>query len=64
MAKLHIKEIIGHLEREMRKALEATMREHFPDQEFNGKAVYKTFNQQVEKKCNTWEIIPNKYIKS
>lgn len=64
MAKLNIEEVIDHLEDEMRKALQATLREHFPDLDFNSRAVFKTFKKQVEKKCNAWESIPNKFIRS
>jgi len=63
MAKLNIEGVIDHLESEFRKALQATLREHFPDHDANSRAVYKTFKQQVYKKCNDWESIPNKYIK-
>jgi len=64
MAKLNMEEVIDHLEDKMRKALQATIREHFPDQEFNSRAVYKTFKNEVYKKCNAWESVPNKYIRS
>ena len=64
MAKLNIEQIIDHLDREIRKALDATMREHFPHQDFNSRAVFDTFKKQVEKKCDSWESVPNKYIRS
>lgn len=64
MAKINIQEIIDHMENDMRKSLDATMREHFPDQDFNSRAVYKSFLKQVNKRCRIWETIPNKYIKS
>lgn len=64
MAKINTVEVIDHLEDAIRKALQATLKEHFPDQEFNARAVYKTFKKQVDKKCNSWEDIPNKYIRS
>jgi len=64
MAKLNIEEIINHLDLEFRKALDSTLREHFTDQEFNSRAVFKTFSKEVTKKCNSWESIPNKFIRS
>jgi len=64
MAKVNIEEFVDHLEVEVRKALEATMREHFPDQDFNSRAVFKSFKHRMVQKCNSWESIPNKYIRS
>jgi len=64
MAKINTVEVIDQLEDQIRKALHATLREHFPDLEFNARAVYKTFKKQVDKKCNSWEDIPNKYIRT
>jgi hypothetical protein len=64
MAKLSIEGFTDHLDRELRKALDATLREHFPDQNFNSRTVFKTFQEEVSKRCNDWEKIPNKYIRS
>lgn len=64
MAKVRIEEVIDHLEEDFRKALRATMQEHFPDEHFNTRAVYKTFKNQISDRCNEWENIPNKYIRS
>ena len=64
MAKINVLEVIDHLDSEIRKSLEATMREHFPHQDFNSRAVFDTFKNQMFKKCNNWESIPNKYIRS
>lgn len=64
MAKVNIEEFVDHLDLEIRKALNATLREHFPDQDFNSRKVFKTFQHEVVKKCNSWESIPNKFIRS
>jgi len=63
MAKLNIDKVVDHLEDEFRRALQLTIKEHFPDQDFNARAVYKTFKEELYKKCNDWEDIPNKYLK-
>ena len=62
MAKVKVEEIIDHLDREMRKALEATLIEHFPNQDFDTRTVFRTFKRQVYRKCNTWENVPDKYV--
>jgi len=64
MARVEIEEVIDHLEDKMRRALQSTMREHFPDQDFTARAVYKTFKKQVSMKCDDWERVPNKFIRS
>jgi len=64
MAKINIEEIIDHLEDDVRKSLEATMRSHFPNQDFNSRSVFKTFKAQIEKRCKSWETVPNKFIRS
>lgn len=64
MAKVNIEGLVGTLDLEIRKALEATLREHFSDQEYNSRTVMKTFIKELNKKCNSWESVPNKFIKS
>ena len=64
MAKLNIVEVIDHLETEFRKALNATLREQFPNQDFNSRTVFKTFKNEISNRCNSWEKIPNKYLRS
>ena len=64
MAKVKIEELIDHLDRDIRKAFEATLREHFADQQYTAREVFKTFQKQIGKKCNAWEEVPNKFIKS
>ena len=63
MAKINIEEIIDHLDSEMRRALEATIKEHFPDQDFDTRSVFRTFKRQVDRKCDTWEEVPDEFIK-
>ncbi len=64
MAKVNIEEVINHLESDMRKVLDATIREHLPYQDFNSRNVFKSFKKQVNKKCRSWESVPNKFIRS
>jgi len=64
MAKVKVDKFVDHLDREFRKALEATLREHFTDYDYNARTVFKTFQKEITKKCNDWEDIPNKFIRS
>lgn len=62
MAKVKIEEVVDHLSHEFRRALRATLEEHFPNQVFNEYEVYRTFKKEVYRKCSTWENIPDRYI--
>ena len=64
MAKLNVEQLINHLDLEVRKALEATLREYFPYEEYNSRAISKTFQKELGKRCKVWENIPNKFIRS
>lgn len=64
MAKVNVVEVVDLLEEEFRRALDATVREHFDHQDFNSRALFKTFKNQVSKKCKAWERIPNRHIRS
>jgi len=62
MAKIKIEGIIDSLDHDLIGALEATLREHFPNQNFDVRAVYRTFKRQISKKCSTWERVPDRYV--
>lgn len=64
MAKINIEGLTKCLESEMRKTLDATLRVHFSEHEYNSRNVHKTFTKELIKKCNSWESVPNKFIKS
>ena len=62
MAQINIEHVVDHLDSECRKALEATLKVHFPNQDFDTREVFKTFKKQVYKKCNDWEYIPDQFV--
>lgn len=64
MAKLKIEGLLEELEAEFKKAISSTLRVHFDPEQYTDKEVYKTFQTQLKNKCDSWETIPNKYIKS
>ena len=63
MAKIQIENIVDHLDSEFRKALEATLKEHFPNENFDTREVFRTFKRQVYRKCSVWEDVPDRYVK-
>jgi hypothetical protein len=46
MAKVKIEDVVDHLSSEFRRALEETMKEHFPNQSFDTHNVFRTFKRQ------------------
>jgi len=63
MAQILIEDVIDHLSSEMRRALEATLEEHFPNSDFDSYEVFRTFKREVYRKCSVWENIPNNLVK-
>ena len=61
MAKLNIVDVIDRLDTEIRKALDATLREHVPNQDFNSRAVFKSVKNQVYEK---WNELPGGWKRS
>ncbi len=62
MAKIKIENIVDHLDTEFRKALEETIKQHFPNERFDSRAVFRTFNRSISRKCNTWERVPDNLV--
>ncbi|RYE13293.1 MAG: hypothetical protein EOP45_21420 [Sphingobacteriaceae bacterium] len=62
MAQINIEDIVDHLSYEMKRALEATLEEHFPGRDFDRNAVFKTFKKKVSQKCSTWESVPDDLV--
>ncbi len=62
MARIKAEEIIDHLDYHLRRALDKTLKEHFPNQNFDIRSVFRTFKRQVSRKCSTWENVPDHYV--
>ena len=62
MAKVKIEDVIDHLDHEMRRALEETLKTHFPDTKFDTRQVFRTFKRMVGRKCSLWESVPDNYV--
>ncbi|MCA0850864.1 hypothetical protein [Salipiger thiooxidans] len=62
MARIKIEEVIQHLDHDMKRALEAAVRETIPDAQFDRQRLFKAFVRKVRLKCNTWESVPDNYV--
>jgi hypothetical protein len=64
MAKVKIEEIVDHLDSEMRRALEDALREVAPGIEIDSYVFFRAFRRAVGRKCNTWESVPDGFIRA
>ncbi len=62
MARIKIEDVIDHLDSEIRKALEATIRKHYPEVNISSHSVFRTFKRNVGRKCSVWESIPDHLV--
>lgn len=62
MARVKIEEIVDDLSPQMRKALEAAVRQVLPDAEFNSHQLFREFKRAVGRKCNTWEQVKDSHV--
>lgn len=62
MARIKVEDVVDHLDSEFRKALEATLQQYFPDQQFESREVFRTFKKMVYMKCNAWENVPDDLV--
>jgi len=64
MANIKISGFIDELEVNLKKTIEATMRKHFEEGTYNTKEIYKTFKKEMIERSNSWENIPNKFVRN
>ena len=63
MAHVQIEQIVDHLSHEMRRALEDAVRETAPNVKIDAHALFRAFSRAVGRKCNTWEQVPDQYVR-
>jgi dephospho-CoA kinase len=63
MAQVDIEEVIDHLSSEMRKALVIAVNDVIPDADYDERQLFKAFRKAVRRKCNTWEQVPDQYVR-
>lgn len=62
MARIKAEEIVDHLSREFRKALEFAVQDEIPDVDFDPRSLFRAFKKGIRRKCSTWERVPDKYV--
>ena len=64
MARIKIEGILDHLDRELARALEDTVRAEFPNASFDARSLYRNFVRAAYRKCSTWERVPDRYVEA
>ncbi|OOY24439.1 hypothetical protein BMI91_10380 [Thioclava sediminum] len=62
MAKIKIEDVLHHLDYDMKRALEDTVRKHIPNATVDRNVLYRTFLKEVYRKCRSWEEVPDRYV--
>jgi hypothetical protein len=62
MAQIKPEEIVDHLDSEMRRALEAAVKEVIPEAIFDPYALFRSFKRHVYRVCSVWENVPDKSV--
>lgn len=63
MAKIKIEEIIGHLESELKSALEEAIENQNLENDVDIYTLFSDFKRATWRKCNDWESVPDRYVK-
>ncbi len=64
MARVKIEGIIDYLGNDMRKALRDAVEEVVPNTQFDEYELFRTFKRKVNRKCSTWERVPDRFIEN
>lgn len=64
MAEIKIDEIIDHLSTEMKSALNAAVDEVASGANIDRPQLYRAFVRAVRRKCNTWEQVPDSFVRT
>jgi hypothetical protein len=62
MARIKIEDVIDYLDHDMKRALDETVKRHFPGAEYNKNALFRDFKRAVYRKCSTWETVPDHLV--
>ena len=62
MAKIRLEGIIDHLEIDLQRALEATVRGHAAHPDSDSRRLFQEFRQNVRRQCRDWERVPDRFV--
>lgn len=59
MARVKIEEIIDYLDTDIKNALSEAVSQVIPEAEYDRDELFREFKRSVDRKCNTWEDVPD-----
>ena len=62
MARVKIERVVEHLDQDLKKALAEAVEKTIPNARFDKNALFKAFVKAVDRKCSTWESVPDQYV--
>jgi hypothetical protein len=62
MARIKLEGIIDYLERDLQRALEATVRADAAHSEADARRLFEQFRQNVRRQCRDWERVPDRFV--
>lgn len=63
MAKVNVEEIVDHLDSDIRRALEDTVKTVVRDGRFDAHELCREFKRNVRRRFSTWETVPDRCVK-
>ena len=61
--KIQIESVIDHLGTDIKRALEATIEELYPEARVDRHEAFRVFKRMVGRMCSTWVDIPSRFLK-
>lgn len=62
MAQIKIEYIVEKLDHVFKNALTDTLKQTFPEQEFNEMDAFRTFLKMIGRRCEIWESVPDNWV--
>ncbi len=62
MARIKIDEIVKHLNYEIKRAFVKTIKQQFPDKQFDERELFNKFADYVAGECKKWEEVPDNFV--
>lgn len=62
MARIKMEGIIDYLERDLQRALEATVRSDAAHSEPDARRLFEQFRDNVRRQCRDWERVPDRFV--
>lgn len=62
MAKIRLEGIIDYLERDLQRALEATVHGEAAHSQADARRLFEQFRENVRRQCRDWERVPDRFV--